>query len=167
MADMNQAQMRLKRAVEWLKNSRSVKQKDIAAKMGMTEVSFSRGIASAKEKFIINFNEATGNVFNLDYLLSGEGELLAVHGASPDEEPGSLDQGSLINAALAAKDETIRSKDEMIAILQDQISHLKSEVEFLRRSFQTSHMQTTFPIGVAEDDEKPSFYTPAFPQSPK
>lgn len=111
--------------------------------------------------------DAFPGVFNQNYLLNGEGELLAVHGASPDEEPGSLDQGSLINAALAAKDETIRSKDEMIAVLQEQIAHLKSEVEFLRRSFQTSHMQTTFQIGVAEDDEKPSFYTPAFPQSPK
>ena len=148
MADKNQTQMRLKRAVEWLKNSRSVKQKDIAAMMGMTEVSFSRGIASAKEKFIINFNEASGNIFNLDYLLSGEGELLVVHGGSGDE-PRTLDQSSLINAALAAKDETIRSKDELIASLRETIDSLRQQISMMR-NHQAGDI-FTFPIGVAEE----------------
>ena len=106
-------------------------------------------------------------LFNLDYLLSGEGELLAAHGGSGDEDLRTLDQSSLINAALAAKDETIKSKDAYISHLEETIAHLKSEVEFLRRTMQTSHIHTTFPIGVAEDDEKPSLYTPPFPQSPK
>jgi hypothetical protein len=68
-------QTRIRWAIEWIKKHRSLLQKDIAEKMGMSEVSFSRSVSEIgfkdKDKFIINFNEACENVFNINYLING------------------------------------------------------------------------------------------------
>lgn len=68
-------QTRIRWAIEWLKKNRNLLQKDIAEKMGMSDVSFSRSVSEIgfkdKDKFIINFNEACDNVFNLDWLING------------------------------------------------------------------------------------------------
>jgi hypothetical protein len=75
-------------------------------------------------------------VFNLDYLLTGNGSLLAeevVHDDGTLRITETIDPSSLVNAALAAKDETIASirqqleaKDQLIASLRQQIELLKS-----------------------------------------
>lgn len=75
-------------------------------------------------------------VFNLDYLLTGNGSLLAeevVHDDGTLRITETIDPSSLVNAALAAKDETIAAirqqldaKDQLIASLRQQIELLKS-----------------------------------------
>jgi hypothetical protein len=75
-------------------------------------------------------------VFNLDYLLTGNGSLLAeevVHDDDTLRITETIDPSSLVNAALAAKDETIaairqqlEAKDQLIVSLRQQIELLKS-----------------------------------------
>ena len=59
-------------------------------------------------------------VFDLDYLLTGNGSLLSNDKADHEEIKTSnvLDQSSLVNAAIAAKDETIINLKERIKELQ-------------------------------------------------
>ena len=73
------------------------------------------------DKLFTNICDAYPGVFDLNYLLTGEGSLLTIEEEVHNEDherlynPQSVDQSSLINAALAAKDETI-------AVLRDQIT---------------------------------------------
>lgn len=73
---------RIATAIEYLKSIGSVhKQQDVEERMGATESSLSRALkGDAKyltDKFILRFNKAFGNVFNEDWLIGGEGEMLA------------------------------------------------------------------------------------------
>jgi hypothetical protein len=83
-----------------------------------------------------NICDTYPGVFNLDYLLTGNGSLLAeevVHDDGTLRITETIDPSSLVNAALAAKDETIAAirqqldaKDQLIASLRQQIELLKS-----------------------------------------
>ena len=95
-----------------------------------------------------NICDAYPGVFDLNYLLTGEGSLLTIEEEVHNEDHERLynhqpiDQSSLINAALAAKDETIaalrdqlsakdtviQAKDELIANLRQQIATLQQQV---------------------------------------
>ena len=101
-----------------------------------------------------NICEAYPKTFNLDYLLTGKGSLLTIEDEVKSEEIekqiNSIDQSSLINAALAAKDETIaalreqlKTKDELIAALRQQIQTLQQQ-EYLK----------DFPFGTVEGIEQ-------------
>lgn len=82
-------------------------------------------------------------VFNLDYLLTGKGSLLAeetMHDDSGFKITETIDPSSLINAALAAKDETIaaireqlEAKDELILALRQQLETLRQQIELVRQ----------------------------------
>ena len=75
-----------------------------------------------------NICEAYQGVFDLNYLLTGKGFLLATEEEVQKEDsekshkPQSIELSSLVNAALAAKDETIESLKERIADLQRNIA---------------------------------------------
>ena len=114
------------------------------------------------DKLFMNICETFPNVFNLDYLLHGHGQLLTIREESEKEEiekqynPQPIDQSSLVNAALAAKDqviaqmelrlsekdETIRTQKQLIQSLQQQIAELKAQ--------QNSLSNFPFDMGVAE-----------------
>ena len=105
-----------------------------------------------------NICEAYRGVFNLDYLLTGKGELLTVEEDVCAEDfnkmSSTLDQSSLINAALAAKDETIKAKEEIILSLRREIAAKDMLIESLRQQLATSNIQAgnyPFSPGVAED----------------
>ena len=78
-------------------------------------------------------------VFSLDYLLTGKGRLLLSNTKEPtipqigadnlpdSRKESSIDQASLVNALLAAKDETIAS-------LRQQIAEQKEMIELLRKN---------------------------------
>ena len=105
--------------------------------------------------------ERLANLYGLSkpFLLTGEGSL--VLGKSEDAAPkverepiGIMDQSSLINAALAAKDETIESlkrelktKDDLISTLKARIADLESR---LATSKYTKLSDYPFEVGVAE-----------------
>lgn len=100
------------------------------------------------DKLFVNICEAFPGVFDLNYLLTGEGSLLTIEKEVHNEDherlynPQPIDQSSLINAALAAKDETIavlrdqltakdtviQAKDELIANLRQQIATLQQQL---------------------------------------
>ena len=116
-------------------------------------------------------------VFDLDYLLTGKGALLTVKEEVKNEDiekmanPQPIDQSSLVNAALAAKDETIAAlrsqladlrmqlvdkqnvidaKDQLIDSLKMQINNMMSEMQL--RGISTY----PFEMGVAEKYSAPN-----------
>jgi len=134
--------MRMKQAVQWLKQNKNMLQKDIASKMGMSEVAFSNGMKRIQmkwdEDFIISFHQATGEIFSLDWLLNGTGDKFAEKIKPQEQQPAapSLDTSSYLNALLAKTDETIASlkrelatKDEIIAVKDERIADLAKLAE--------------------------------------
>lgn len=81
MEKLSPLRLRLKQAIEWLKANKEVQQKDIAKRMGMAEASFSRGLKRCDDKFdsefVIKFHQATDEIFSLDWLLEGTGQMFA------------------------------------------------------------------------------------------
>lgn len=102
--------------------------------------------------------------FNLDYLLTGEGSLLTIEeevkSKEIEKQNNTIDQSSLINAALAAKDETIAALREQIQAKDDLITSLRQQIEILHQQVHTAKADEylkdyPFPAGVAETkDEK-------------
>ena len=129
MAEKEGLHQRLKQAIIWLKQNKNILQLDIAEKMGMTTVGFSRGLARCKEKndedFVIKFHQATDEIFSLDWLLYGTGEKFKTNIKKEDPDTASpastpIDASSAINAAIAAYVElTNRLKQEMADRLAD------------------------------------------------
>lgn len=110
-----------------------------------------------------NICEAYPKTFNLDYLLTGKGSLLTVEEEVKFEEiekqNNSIDQSSLVNAALAAKDETIAALREQIKAKDDLITVLHQQIELLKQQImkaQTEEYLKDFPFapGVAEGRDK-------------
>ena len=119
-----------------------------------------------------NICEAYPGVFNLNYLLTGEGSLLTIEEEVHNEEyeklynPQPIDQSSLVNALLASKDETIDSLKSRIADLQRTIAD-KEEIikardarilELERRIAQSNADDLSkypYTIGVAEERTNP------------
>lgn len=69
----------LKKAITYLKMNGIVEQnKEIADAMGAAEGTLSKAInKGATEKFLLRFNIAYGNLFNLSWLMNGTGDMLA------------------------------------------------------------------------------------------
>ena len=120
-----------------------------------------------------NICEAYKGVFDLNYLLTGEGSLLTIEEEVHNEEyeklynPQPIDQSSLVNALLTSKDETIDSLKSRIADLQRTIAD-KEEIikardarilELERRIAQSNADDLSnypYTIGVAEHSDKPN-----------
>jgi transcriptional regulator with XRE-family HTH domain len=165
----------MKQAVQWLKQNKGMLQKDIAEKMGISEVAFSNGMKRIQmkwdEDFVIKFQQSTGEVFSLEWLLNGTGDKFAEK-SKPQDQPtpsSNVDFSSYINALLAKSDETIASlkrelaaKDDIIQAKDDRIADLSQLAEErlhriaeLRRVIDTHNMSDyPFPVGVAEDKRR-------------
>lgn len=129
------------------------------------------------DKLFDSICKAFPGVFDLDYLLTGKGSLLTIGEEVKNEDiekmanPQPIDQSSLVNAALAAKDETIAAlrsqladlrmqlvdkqnvidaKDQLIDSLKMQINNMMSEMQL--RGISTY----PFEIGVAEKYSAPN-----------
>lgn len=163
--------------LDWLiQNNKVEDQKDLALKTGISQNTVSRimtGKVEPSDDTLRKLNATFGNIFNMQYLRGESVVMLIEDVAYYKSHPGELnklingegdnkiDQSSLVNAALAAKDETItalreqiQAKDELIAALRQQIDILqqqantKKDEEFIR--------DYPFTIGVSERDDKPS-----------
>jgi hypothetical protein len=91
-------------------------------------------------------------VFNLDYLLTGNGSLLAeqvIHDEDNIRITESIDPSSLVNAALAAKDETIAVLREQIEAKDALIASLRQQIELLKQT--TADHSPNTPFMVAEN----------------
>ena len=110
-------------------------QKQLAEKIGIGEAALSRiknGSKIVSDETIRKMNAAFNNMFNMDYFRGVEGtELINAPIASQPETkaaPEPIDQSSLVNALLAAKDETIAS-------LKRQIEQQSEMIELLRKQY--------------------------------
>ena len=170
--------IRMKQAVQWLKQNKGMLQKDIAEKMGITEVAFSNGMKRIQikwdEDFVIKFQQSTGEIFSLDWLLNGTGDKFADKSKTQEPQPvtTNMDFASYINALLAKSDETIASlkreiaakddiiqaKDERIADLAQLAEERLHRIAELRRYIDENNISMTdypFPIGAADDTKQP------------
>lgn len=157
------------RAVNWLIDNRKVDdQQDLSLKTGITETTISRimndRVKKPSEETIKKLLDAFPGVFNPDYFRGKNIYMLmqdvidakiAANEKKEESNKWSIDQSSLVNAALAAKDETIRAKEETIASLRDTIEALKLENALLRQQlnkYQAGDIieQHPFPVGVAD-----------------
>ena len=169
--------IRMKQAVQWLKQNKGMLQKDIAEKMGITEVAFSNGMKRIQikwdEDFVIKFQQSTGEIFSLDWLLNGTGDKFADKSKTQEPQPvtTNMDFASYINALLAKSDETIASlkreiaakddiiqaKDERIADLAQLAEERLHRIAELRRYIDENNISMTdhlFPIGAADDNKQ-------------
>ena len=166
-------------AFKWIKAHRDregkgVKyQKDLAALVGVSEDTITRIMRNQTEvtdDFLCKFNEAFGNVFNYQWLRGEDDEpmLAAELGKSiPHPSAPMIDNGSAINAALAAKDETIETLKILNASLQRTIADKEEIIKARDARIITLERQlaaaTTgdlsrypFTMGAAEDNKQPN-----------
>ena len=157
---MNERQKRLIEVYEHLRSYYGIHTKSgFAEALGYGRTSLSAAF-SGKENYLTDslfqgICQKWDGVFNLDYLLKGQGSLLLSGAKVPtipqtaaDNLPDSrkesdVNQSSLINALIAAKDETIaamqdqlaakeeiiQAKDELIAALRAQLAAMNYEKE--------------------------------------
>lgn len=115
------------------------------------------------DKLFKNICETYPGVFDLHYLLTGEGKLLIkkeVNNVKNTSQP--IDNSSLVNALLARADSQLADKQEIIDGLRrelkqkdDYIALLKQQVITLQAQLQQHHLQSyPFEIGVAEHNTK-------------
>jgi hypothetical protein len=104
------------------------------------------------EKLFRSVCETYPGIFNLDYLLTGHGSLLAeqvIHDDGNIRITESIDPSSLVNAALAAKDETIAVMREQIEAKDALIASLRQQIELLKQT--TADHSPNTPFMVAEN----------------
>ena len=155
-------------AFDELKRNHGIKtQKELARRMGVSEDTITRIMkdrTEVTEDIITKLQTASGCIFNIQWL-RGEDPLhmLAkdVQGLTkPTDEP--IDHSSMVNAMLAAKDETIAAKDETIASLKAQLKAMEKElaakdefIALLRQKLSDNHDQTQilFPTMVSDNKD--------------
>lgn len=115
------------------------------------------------DKLFTNICEAFPGVFNLDYLLTGEGDLLTIEEDVRSEEIQKRydpTENSLLKEIISAKDESIASlkreiktKDELISALNRIIEERDKRIQDLERQLAAANMSDiiTYPTGVIDD----------------
>ena len=141
-------------AFDYLKREKGIKtQKKLAELMGVSEDTITRILkdrCEVTEDIITKLQTASGCIFNLQWLRGEDPfHMLAIDAA---EDIAKQNQSSLINAALAAKDETIAAKDEVIKSLQDQIADLRHLLAQKMTKDELSNYP--FVVGVADEHKK-------------
>lgn len=165
------------------REGKKLSQKEIADRMGVTEDTISRIMRlhnQVTEDIITRLQTASGCIFNLQWL-RGESDVMLA--ADVDNKPTPvvenlhesthIDQGSLMNATIAAqqtsieslkrevaaKDETIGSlkregatKDELIKSLQQQVSDLRAALAEQQKKDSLGNYP--FTIGAADEGKK-------------
>lgn len=115
---------------EWLKYNRTY----ISSAMHGNEKNLT-------DKLFTNICEAFPGVFDLNYLLTGEGDLLTVEedvkstelGQMPTQPSAEIDSSSIINAALAAQMESIELlKSEKATLLEAHARELKVKNDLIQ-----------------------------------
>ena len=113
-------------------------QANLAAAMRKSKASVCRALMGEQDyltpKFVLDFNHAAGNMFNTDYLLRGEGDMLAADTRPYDEvfspQRANVVQGN--NNGNINQSVGDRGKDKEIEMLKEIIKEDKEEIAFLR-----------------------------------
>jgi transcriptional regulator with XRE-family HTH domain len=171
-------------ALEWLfQHKKAIDQKDVAKKTGISVTTISRiknhGVGRPDDKTVRKFNEAFGNIFNPDFL-RGQSDVMLASDLQTDDNPVAInlhqstpqtthvDQGSLMNAIIAAqqgeieslkrelktKEALVAEKDARIADLRQQVADLRNQLAIEQNK--GAYGNYGFVTGVADDGERPS-----------
>ena len=159
-------------AFDYLKRNTDIKtQKDLALRMGVTENTITRILkdrTEVTEDIITKLQTASGSIFNLQWLRGEDDEpMLAsdIGNKNMHQSASIIDSGSAINAALAAKDETIETLKARIVELKSTIADKEDmikardarivELEQKLAKMQFSDIDNyPFSIGAAEERQK-------------
>ena len=166
---MNERQKRLKEVYEHLRKFYGIHtQSDFANALRKSRNAITLAL-NGDEKYLTNklfttICESYKGVFDLNYLLTGKGSLLTVEEEVRNEDiekianPQPIDQSSLVNALLAAKDETIASlrreldaKNETITLQRSRIAELERQ---LAATTTGDLSRYPFTMGAAEDNKQ-------------
>jgi hypothetical protein len=166
---MNERQKRLKEVYEHLRKFYGIHtQSDFANALRKSRNAITLALNGDEkyltDKLFTTICEAYKGVFNLNYLLTGQGDLLTVeedaHNDAIQETFGMIDQSSMVNALIASKDETIASlrreldaKNETIALQRSRIADLERQLAAARMSDIDNY---PFTIGAADGKEQPN-----------
>ena len=159
-------------ALDYLKRNTDIKtQKELARRMGVTENTITRILkdyTEVTEDIITKLQTASGCVFNLQWLRGEDSEhMLAVDVVeTPKESQPVIDQSSMVNAIIAAKDETIATLQARIVDLERTIADKdtiikarEARIVALERklsAYATSDLDNyPFSVGVADDGDRP------------
>ena len=139
------------------------KQEDLAALLGTSRPNISAALKGNPTvltlKFLNRFYEKFKNIFRKEWLLKGEGDMLV---DAPKESQPVIDQSSMVNAIIAAKDETIatlqarivdleRTIEDKDTIIKDREARIVA-LERKLASYATSDLDNyPFSVGVADD----------------
>ena len=166
--------------LDWLiQNNKVEDQKDLALKTGISQNTVSRimtGKVEPSDDTLRKLNATFGNIFNMQYLRGESIVMLIEDVAYYKSHPGELnklingegdnkiDQSSLVNAALAAKDQLIEElkekydkmeaeKDARIAELKQLAEERLHRIAELRRVIDANEINPSnypFTVGVAD-----------------
>lgn len=139
---------------------------DLADKMDRSRAGVSQAMNGSSvylnDRFLKTFAK-TFKMISEEWLMYGRGEMLIKGEMLANEKLENktnlfeVDKGSLINAALAAKDEAIKAKDEVIASLRETIEALRTENKLLKDRVavlqKSDALHYKFPMGVADEKE--------------
>ncbi len=115
---------------------------DLAAAMEANSVTISRAFSGKKgyltKDFLLRFNSAFGNIFNMSYLMRGEGEMLAVPDGGNNIVNGDYNHHFNQSISTADKEtgrlnEVIKAKDKEIEMLKKMVEDKDKEIDFLRQ----------------------------------
>lgn len=160
------------KAFDYLKREKGIKtQKRLAELMGVSEDTITRILkdrTEVTEDIITKLQTASGCIFNLQWLRGEDDEpMLAadISNKNMHQSASIIDPGSAINAALAAKDETIETLKARIVELKSTIADKEDmikardarivELEQKLAKIQISDIDNyPFSIGAAEERQK-------------
>lgn len=160
-------------ALDYLKRNTDIKtQKELARRMGVTETTITRILrdyTEVTEDIITKLQTASGCVFNLQWLRGEDSEhMLAVDVVeTPKESQPVIDQSSMVNSIIAAKDETIATLQARIVDLERTIADKDTIIKDREARIVTLERQLAaaatsdldnypFSVGVADDGPHPN-----------
>ena len=149
---IKQRKERLKEAYEYVRQYFGIHtQTDLAAKLKMTRPAISSAMngnpSYLTDNLFTKICAAFPGVFNLDYLLNGEGELLA----NSEHKDGdvTVDPGDYMTKYIASLEKQIKDKDQQIADLRRDIQLLYKRLNIESR---WGNMQANLLGGIAADE---------------
>ena len=149
---IKQRKERLKEAYEYVRQYFGIHtQTDLAAKLKMTRPAISSAMngnpSYLTDNLFTKICAAFPGVFNLDYLLNGEGELLA--NSEHKEGDVTVDPGDYMTKYIASLEKQIKDKDQQIADLRRDIQLLYKR---LNKESRYENIQANLFGGIAADE---------------
>lgn len=112
------------------------------------------------DKLFMNICETFPNVFNLEYLLTGNGQLLAIREEVTNEEIEKQinpQPTSYVDKYIASLEKQVKDKDDQLADKERTIRLLEQKIEMLEAMQHIDAgdmLRSPFPMGVADKNEK-------------